>query len=109
MTTLERFRLDGLTALVTGGGSGLGLAMARGLAEAGARVVLNGRTAARLDAAAAGLVADGLRAEVAAFDVTDSAAVTQAIAALEDRLGGIDILLNNAGMTRRGPVESLSD
>lgn len=109
MTTLDRFRLDGLIALVTGGGSGLGLAMARGLAEAGARVVLNGRTAARLDAAAAGLVAEGLRAEVAAFDVTDSAAVTQAIAALEDRLGGIDILLNNAGMTRRGPVESLSD
>jgi len=109
MKALDRFRLDGRTALVTGGGSGLGLAMARGLAEAGARVVLNGRTTARLDAAAAGLVGDGLRAEVAVFDVTDSAAVTEAVDALEARLGAIDILVNNAGMTRRGPVESLSD
>ncbi len=109
MKTLERFALDGRLALVTGGGSGLGLAMARGLAEAGATVVLNGRTAARLEAAAAGLLASGLRAEIAAFDVTDPAAVSGAIGTLEARLGGVDILVNNAGMTRRGPIESLSD
>jgi gluconate 5-dehydrogenase len=109
MKTLDRFALDGRLALVTGGGSGLGLAMARGLAEAGATVVLNGRTTARLEAAAAGLVAAGLHAEIAAFDVTDPAAVNWAIGALEARLGGVDILVNNAGMTRRGPVESLSD
>ncbi len=109
MKTLARFSLDGRLALVTGGGSGLGLAMARGLAEAGATVVLNGRTAARLEAAAAGLVASGLRAEVAAFDVTDPAATTAAVAALEARLGGFDILVNNAGMTRRAPLEQLSD
>jgi gluconate 5-dehydrogenase len=109
MKVLDRFGLDGRLALVTGGGSGLGLAMARGLAEAGATVVLNGRTTARLEAAAAGLVAAGLRAEIAAFDVTDPAAVSAAVGALEARLGNIDILVNNAGMTRRGPVESLSD
>ncbi|HWK85731.1 MAG TPA: SDR family NAD(P)-dependent oxidoreductase, partial [Caldimonas sp.] len=109
MKTLDRFALDGRLALVTGGGSGLGLAMARGLAEAGATVVLNGRKTARLEAAAAGLVAAGLRAETAVFDVTDPAAVNAAIGALETRLGGVDILVNNAGMTRRGPVESLSD
>ena len=109
MKTLARFSLDGRLALVTGGGSGLGLAMARGLAEAGATVVLNGRTRSRLETAAAGLVADGFRAEIAAFDVTDSAAVTAAIGALEARLGGIDVLVNNAGMTRRAPLEGLSD
>jgi gluconate 5-dehydrogenase len=109
MKTLECFALDGRLALVTGGGSGLGLAMARGLAEAGATVVLNGRTTARLEAAAADLAAAGLRAQIATFDVTDPAAVTGAIAGLEARLGSIDILVNNAGMTRRGPIESLSD
>jgi gluconate 5-dehydrogenase len=109
MKTLERFSLERRLALVTGGGSGLGLAMARGLAEAGATVILNGRTTARLEAAAADLVASGLHAEIAAFDVTDPAAVTAAIAAIEARLGGVDILVNNAGMTRRGPIESLSD
>jgi gluconate 5-dehydrogenase len=109
MKALERFALDGRLALVTGGGSGLGLAMARGLAEAGATVVLNGRTTARLEAAAAGLVVAGLRAEIAAFDVTDPAAVRAAIAALEARLGSVDILVNNAGMSRRGPIESLGD
>jgi gluconate 5-dehydrogenase len=109
MKTLDRFALGGRLALVTGGGSGLGLAMARGLAEAGATVVLNGRTTSRLEAAAAALRADGLRAEVAAFDVTDSQAVTGAIDDIGKRWGSIDILVNNAGMTRRGPLESLSD
>jgi gluconate 5-dehydrogenase len=109
MKALARFSLEGRLALVTGGGSGLGLAMARGLAEAGATVVLNGRDRARLESAAAGLVASGLHAEIAAFDVTDPAAVTAAIAALEAHSGSVDILVNNAGTTRRGAIESLSD
>ena len=103
------FDLAGRTALVTGGGSGLGLAMARGLAEAGARVVLNGRGLAKLDAAAAALKSVGLQAETAAFDVTDSAAVAAGIADLVARFGAIDILVNNAGVQHRAPIEEFSD
>ena len=103
------FDLGGKTALVTGGGSGLGLAMARGLAEAGARVVLNGRGGAKLGAAAAALKGDGLLAEAAAFDVTDSAAVDAGIAEVIARFGAIDILVNNAGVQHRGPIEEFSD
>ena len=102
------FDLSGRRALVTGGGSGLGFAIARGLCDAGARVVLNGRARARLDAAAEALARDGLEVEVAPFDVTQSDAVGAAIAALE-RDGPIDILVNNAAMNRRAPLETFSD
>ncbi|MEP6739339.1 MAG: SDR family oxidoreductase [Caldimonas sp.] len=107
--TTRPFDLAGKVALVTGGGSGLGLAIARGLATAGARVVLNGRTAAKLDAAVAGLKGEGLAAETAAFDVTDSAAVTAGIADVSARIGSVDILVNNAGVQHRAPIEDFSD
>ena len=103
------FDLGGKTALVTGGGSGLGFAMARGLAEAGARVVINGRGAAKLDAAAALLKSDGLLVETALFDVTDSAAVNAGIADVVARFGSVDILVNNAGVQHRAPIEEFSD
>ena len=103
------FDLAGRIALVTGGGSGLGLAMARGLAAAGARVVLNGRNAARLDAAAASLRSNGLAVETAAFDVADSAAVATGMADIAARVGSIDILVNNAGVQHRAPIEEFSD
>ncbi len=103
------FDLSGKTALVTGGGSGLGFAMARGLAEAGARVVVNGRGAAKLDAAAAILTSNGLQVETAVFDVTDSAAVNAGIADVIARFERIDILVNNAGVQHRAPIEEFSD
>jgi gluconate 5-dehydrogenase len=103
------FSLGGKTALVTGSGSGLGFAMARGLAQAGARVVLNGRDRDKLDAAATTLRGEGLAIETAAFDVTDSAAVNAGVGELVGRVGEIDILVNNAGMQHRGPIESFSD
>jgi len=103
------FDLSGRIALITGGGSGLGLAMARGLAQAGAQVVLNGRNAVKLEAAVAALRSFGLSAEAAAFDVTDSAAVGVGVAAVIERLGAVDILVNNAGVQHRAPIDEFSD
>jgi gluconate 5-dehydrogenase len=94
------FDLTGRRALVTGSSQGIGLAIARGLAAAGAAVLLNGRDAAKLAAAAEQLRADGLAVEVHAFDVTDETAVHTA----RDAIGAIEILVNNAGIHRRGPL-----
>lgn len=102
------FDLGGRIALVTGSAQGLGLAVARGLAEAGARVVLNDIVAERLDAAVAALRAEGLDAEGERFDVTDEAGVEAAIAGIEARVGPIEILVNNAGVQRRAPLETFS-
>ena len=99
------FDLSGRLALVTGGGSGLGFAIARGLAAAGARVVINGRTRAKLDAAAADLVAGGAQATVSAFDVADEAAVGVAMADIERVCGPVDILVNNAAVNIRKPFD----
>ena len=103
------FDLTGKVALVTGGGSGLGNAIARGLAEAGATVVLNGRRRDKLEEAVAVLRNAGLRAGLAAFDVTDSAAVNAGVAATVAEHGAIDVLVNNAGMQHRQPIEDFSD
>ncbi len=102
------FDLSGRLALVTGGGSGLGFAMAQGLARAGARVVVNGRNRAKLDAAVQQLTAEGHVASVCAFDVTDEAAVTAGIAETERTLGAIDILVNNAAFNNRKPLPDYS-
>src|SRR4051812_10219293 len=93
------FDLTGRTALVTGSSQGIGLALARGLAQAGAAVVLNGRDAGKLTAAAAALRADvpGARIAIAAFDVTDAAAIEREVARLESDFAPVDILINNAG------------
>lgn len=90
---MDRFRLNDRVALVTGAGRGIGECCARGLAEAGAEVVLVSRTGAELDALQTRIEADGGRARTAICDVTDAAAVK----ALVPTLGPIDILVNNAG------------
>ncbi|MEO5735309.1 MAG: SDR family oxidoreductase [Rubrivivax sp.] len=96
------FRLDGRLALVTGSTAGIGLALARGLGQAGAALVLNGRDQGRLKSAAASLRQEGLTVHERAFDVTDATATTAAIDAIETEIGPIEILVNNAGMQRRG-------
>ena len=102
------FNLGGRLALVTGGGSGLGLAIAEGLAAAGARVVVNGRNAAKLDAAIERLAEAGHAASACAFDVSDEAAVREGIGDIEGNLGDIDILVNNAAMNQRKPLPDFS-
>ncbi|KRB21169.1 MULTISPECIES: SDR family oxidoreductase [Mesorhizobium] len=95
------FDLSGRRALVTGSSQGIGFALAKGLAQAGASVILNGRDAAKLGAAAAQIAA----AETLAFDATDHDAVRAAIDNFELSDGPIDILVNNAGMQFRTPLE----
>ncbi|WP_027059140.1 SDR family oxidoreductase [Mesorhizobium loti] len=95
------FDLTGRTALVTGSSQGIGFALARGLAEAGAKVVLNGRDEAKLAEAAARIQG----ARTLAFDATDHDAVRSAIDGFELSGGPIDILVNNAGMQFRTPLE----
>jgi gluconate 5-dehydrogenase len=96
------FDLTGRRALVTGSSQGIGLALARGLAEAGASVVLNGRDEAKLAAA------DVPGADRLAFDVTDHAAVAAAVDGFEAERGPIDIVVNNAGVQHRTPLEDFA-
>ena len=103
------FDLSGRVALITGSSQGIGLALARGLAQAGATVVLNGRDVAKLEAAAALLKAEGLKPAVAAFDVTDRTAVIAGVNHIEKTIGPIDILVNNAGIQRRAPFETFPE
>ena len=104
MTSLDLFRLDGQTAVVIGGAGGLGAAIARGLAEAGAAVCV-----ADVNAPQAKLVADDIaraagRALAVEVDVTSADSVQRMAADVEARLGPIDVLVNSAGITHRSPA-----
>jgi gluconate 5-dehydrogenase len=101
------FDLSGRTALVTGSTRGIGYALALGLAQAGATVVVNSRQQAAVDAALAQLQAQGVSARGAAFDVADEASVKQAFAAFDRDGLAIDILINNAGIQHRKPMLEL--
>src|SRR5215207_1016494 len=103
------FDLTGRTALVTGSSQGLGFAIARGLAEAGAAIALNGRDVTKLANAAEILRGEEIRVTTAAFDVTDGAATNSAVEKLEAEFGPIDILVNNAGIQRRAPLAEMSE
>ncbi|MEY8099361.1 SDR family oxidoreductase [Falsihalocynthiibacter sp. S25ZX9] len=102
---LQLFDLTGKRALITGSSQGIGFALARGLASAGASIVLNGRDTAKLNAAAARLREDGAVVEVLAFDATDHVRVRAAVDKFEAETGPIDILVNNAGMQHREMLE----
>ena len=99
------FDLTEKTALITGSSQGIGFALARGLAEAGATVILNGRDTAKLDKAVETLRGEGHQAHPLPFDATDHGAVQKAVDGFEAEGRAIDILINNAGMQHRTPLE----
>ncbi len=106
---IKLFDLSGKAAIVTGGSKGLGLAMAEGLASAGADVVLVSRHADEAQAAAKRVAADyGRRAIGCGADVSNPADVEQVVRQTLDQLGQIDILINNAGINIRGPIDQLT-
>jgi len=107
---LEKFRLDGKTAVVTGGGQGIGLACVEALAEAGARVVIADHDKATAEAGCASLKEKGLSTEIVLMDVTNSGGVEEVADQLASQYGAIDILVNNAGIARsETPAETVTD
>jgi gluconate 5-dehydrogenase len=107
MKTPKLFDLSGKTALLTGSSGGLGFAMARGLAECGAALVLNGRDEAKIAVAVATLAGEGHKVTAAPFDVTDEGAIRDAFARFDAEGTAIDILFNNAGIQFRRPMIEL--
>jgi gluconate 5-dehydrogenase len=105
----ELFSLKGRLAIVTGSGQGIGFALGRGLAQHGAKVVLNGRSTEKIGKAVATLRGEGFAAEASVFDVVDPAAVEAGIARVEKDIGPIDIVINNAGVQFRKPLEEFPD
>lgn len=103
--SLDLFDLTGRTALVTGATRGLGQAIARGLAAAGAHVVIAGRDGAACAATAGDIASIGGQASTAVFDLADHAAVAAAIPSIVARLGQLDILINNAGVSVWAPLD----
>lgn len=99
------FDLSGKTALVTGSSQGIGLALARGLAQNGAKIILNGRSTEKLAAAQNQLWTENFLCEVCAFDVTDARSSASGVSEIEASFGQIDILINNAGTQFRSPLE----
>ena len=99
------FDLAGRRALITGSSQGIGFALAEGLAAHGAEIVVNGRDVDKVEAAVAALRDSGHVANAAAFDVTSRDAAAEAVGIIESEIGAIDILINNAGMQFRSPLE----
>ena len=102
--SLELFDLNGKTALITGGTHGLGMAVAKGLGKAGARLVINGHTPSNLNQALDAYKKEGLDAAGYLFDVTNENAIKENIDKISREVGPIDILVNNAGIIKRTPL-----
>jgi gluconate 5-dehydrogenase len=103
---MNLFSLADRRALITGSSQGIGFAISEGLGRAGAKVLLNGRDATKLNAAVARLRNSEVEAAGVCYDVTDPRQVESSISAIEEQIGPIDILVNNAGIQRRQPLEA---
>ncbi len=108
-TNKDLFDVQGKIALITGSTGGLGNSFAEGLAKKGARVILNGRNAEKLEQQVQAFKAKGYQAFGYVFDITRSDAIKAAVAAIEKEVGSIDILVNNAGINLRAPLEDFDD
>ena len=109
MDSLSMFSLAGKRALITGSSRGIGFALAGALSGAGADVILNARDTEALGKAAASLADSGARVRAVAFDVANSESVDDAVEHIETEIGPIDILINNAGMQHRAPLEEFPE
>ena len=104
--SMDRYRLDGKRALVTGASKGIGLGIARGLVDAGAELIVNARGQQDLEAARVELSANGGRVATARYDLAEIDGIADWYAELVRQQGPIDIVVNNAGVNRRGPTET---
>ena len=103
------FDLSGKIALITGSSQGIGFGIARGLGQAGATIVLNGRDQEKLSRAVSTLSSEGLKVYGYSFDVSNSSQIDQKISTIEREVGPVHILVNNAGIQRRGPLETIEE
>lgn len=104
---MELFSLEGKTALITGGTHGLGMAIANGLADAGAQLVITSTTPHKLESALSKYRDKGYKAQGYIFDVTEAEIAKQKVAQINDEIGNIHILINNAGIIKREPAISM--
>jgi gluconate 5-dehydrogenase len=102
------FNLTGKRILITGATHGLGMAMAKGLGHAGATIIVNGHTRAKMDSALAAYEAEAVNAHGYLFDVTNEADVAFNIEKIESEVGPLDVLINNAGIIMRVPIVQMS-
>lgn len=103
----DLFNLKGKRAFITGATHGLGMAMAKGLAEAGAELIINGTTPSRMDDALEEYKNDGFKAHGFIFDVTQEDKAKKYVDQIEKEIGPIDILINNAGIIKRQPLKDM--
>lgn len=108
MNVMESFSLSGKVALVTGGAYGIGFAMAKGLAQAGAKIAFNCRSKENLSAAMAEYEKQGIAAKGYIADVTDETQVVNLVEKIKQEMGSVDILVNNAGIIKRIPMTEMS-
>lgn len=104
----DLFSVKGKNVLITGSTRGLGRGLAEGFAAAGATVIINGRISEKVEEVVEVIHRTGCKAEGYAFDVSDQAAVKNAVTKMEREVGPIDVLINNAGIQRRAPLEKLT-